>query len=71
MRVAGRCTAAKAQALATNHDGKQYRILGMDREDFCTHPGVQGIRPPLFRLRAIGAVSRGAFTLFFYSMTAA
>jgi hypothetical protein len=35
MRVAGRCTAAKAQALATIHDEKRYRVLGMDWEDFC------------------------------------
>ena len=35
LRVAGRCTAAKAQALATIHDEKQYRVLGMDWEDFC------------------------------------
>jgi hypothetical protein len=34
-RIAGRCTAAKAQALATIHDEKQYRKLGMDWEAFC------------------------------------
>src|SRR5436190_4742181 len=34
-RIAGRCTAAKAQALATIHDAKQYRALGLDWEGFC------------------------------------
>jgi hypothetical protein len=34
-RVAGRCTAAKAQALATIHEKKQYRALDMDWETFC------------------------------------
>jgi hypothetical protein len=34
-RVAGRCTAAKAMALAAVHDQKAYRILGLDWEGFC------------------------------------
>ena len=34
-RIAGRCTAAKAQALTAIHDEKQYRKLGMDWNGFC------------------------------------
>src|SRR5690348_12594465 len=35
-RVAGRCTAAAAMALATVHEQKGYRILNLDWERYCT-----------------------------------
>jgi hypothetical protein len=34
-RVAARCSAAKAQALAVIHENKSYKMLGMDWERFC------------------------------------